>query len=282
VSFISYAQNFEDVMLWRALKHVERGFYVDIGANDPVVDSVSKAFYDRGWRGVHVEPVPEFAQLLREARPEEAVIEKAVSALAGEMTLHVLAGSGLSSSVDENARAASALIAREYFDIQVAAITVDELLAPYAGRDIHWLKIDVEGTELDVLRGWNATRDRPWIMVVEATVPSCPEECYEEWEPILIAADYHFAYFDGLSRFYVAKEHNDLADSFRKPPNVFDGFLRADLVAAMAQRDEAAAQLALVVRENVQLTARLKATLNSTSWRLTAPFRKLKRIVSRR
>ena len=27
--FISYAQNFEDVMLWRALKHVEKGFYID-------------------------------------------------------------------------------------------------------------------------------------------------------------------------------------------------------------------------------------------------------------
>ena len=49
---ISYAQNFEDVMLWRALKHVERGFYIDIGAQDPVVDSVSLAFYEQGWRGV--------------------------------------------------------------------------------------------------------------------------------------------------------------------------------------------------------------------------------------
>ena len=41
MTFISYAQNFEDVMLWRALKHVEKGFYVDVGAQDPVVDSVS-------------------------------------------------------------------------------------------------------------------------------------------------------------------------------------------------------------------------------------------------
>jgi hypothetical protein len=45
MSFISYAQNFEDVMLWRALQHVERGFYIDVGANDPTIDSVTKAFY---------------------------------------------------------------------------------------------------------------------------------------------------------------------------------------------------------------------------------------------
>ena len=54
--FISYAQNFEDVILWRALKHVENGFYIDIGAQDPVIDSVSRGFYEKGWRGLHVEP----------------------------------------------------------------------------------------------------------------------------------------------------------------------------------------------------------------------------------
>ena len=32
------------------------GFYVDVGAHDPVQDSVTKLFYDRGWRGVNVEP----------------------------------------------------------------------------------------------------------------------------------------------------------------------------------------------------------------------------------
>jgi hypothetical protein len=42
--FVSYAQNFEDVMLWRAFRDVEQGFYVDLGAQDPLVDSVSLAF----------------------------------------------------------------------------------------------------------------------------------------------------------------------------------------------------------------------------------------------
>ena len=52
--FVSYAQNFEDVILNRALKSVTNGFYIDIGAEDPVTDSVSLAFYNKGWRGVHV------------------------------------------------------------------------------------------------------------------------------------------------------------------------------------------------------------------------------------
>ena len=48
-SLISYAQNFEDVMRWRALKDVKNGFYIDIGAQDPIVDSVSLFFFERGW-----------------------------------------------------------------------------------------------------------------------------------------------------------------------------------------------------------------------------------------
>ena len=83
-AFKSYAQNFEDLMLYRALGWVEHGFYIDVGAQHPEVDSVSKAFFDRGWRGVHVEPVPYYADLLREARPGDQVIEAAISDRVGQ------------------------------------------------------------------------------------------------------------------------------------------------------------------------------------------------------
>jgi len=46
-------------MLWRALKHIERGFYIDVGAWSSDLDSVTRAFYEHGWRGINVEPNPE-------------------------------------------------------------------------------------------------------------------------------------------------------------------------------------------------------------------------------
>ena len=55
--FVSYAQNGEDVVLFRALGGVESGRYVDVGANDPVADSISYAFYLRGWSGITIDPV---------------------------------------------------------------------------------------------------------------------------------------------------------------------------------------------------------------------------------
>lgn len=78
MTFISYAQNFEDVMLRRALKDVKKGFYIDVGANDPVIDSVIKAFYDTGCRGINIEPVHDWLEKLQKYRPDDINIQTAV------------------------------------------------------------------------------------------------------------------------------------------------------------------------------------------------------------
>ena len=56
-TFISYAQNFEDVLLNRVFRDRLDGSYIDIGALHPTIDSVTKAFYDRGWSGINIEPI---------------------------------------------------------------------------------------------------------------------------------------------------------------------------------------------------------------------------------
>lgn len=75
MTWISYAQNFEDVILMRALNHVPEGMYIDIGAQHPLIDSVSRAFYGKGWRGIHVEPTHLYADALRQNRPDEIVVQ---------------------------------------------------------------------------------------------------------------------------------------------------------------------------------------------------------------
>ncbi|MDN6885964.1 FkbM family methyltransferase [Variovorax sp. CAN2819] len=221
-AFTSYAQNFEDVMLWRALKHVPAGVYVDIGAQHPVVDSVSKAFYEQGWRGVHVEPVPYYAELLRQDRPDEVVLQLALSHTAGILDLHVIKDTGLSTGVKAYADVHQAEHGFAYMTVPTPMLPMKTALASLAGRTVHWLKIDVEGLEEEVLRGWDSNILRPWIIVVEATVPMSTELRHEGAERILVEAGYRFAYFDGLNRFYVAEEHANLLPALNVPPNVFD------------------------------------------------------------
>lgn len=222
MTFKSYAQNFEDVVLWRALQDVEQGRYVDVGAQHPIVDSVSKAFYERGWRGIHVEPAPEYAEMLRTDRPDETVLQLALSDREGPLELHLISGTGLSTAVSKYAEAHAMNHGFSHETIEVQALPMKDALASLAGQDVHWLKIDVEGMEEQVLRGWDSTRLRPWIVLVEATAPLSREATYASWEPMLLAAGYVFAYFDGLNRFYIAQEHADRIDALTVPPNVLD------------------------------------------------------------
>jgi FkbM family methyltransferase len=222
MGFLSYAQNFEDVMLWRALGHVPNGVYVDVGAQHPRIDSVSRAFYERGWRGVHVEPVPAFAQLLREDRPDETVLQVALGEREGVLDLNVFADTGLSTAIAGYAERHQAERGYAVERIQTPVLTLKSALERLAGKDVHWLKIDVEGFEEQVLRGWDSARLRPWILVVEATVPNSTETDHDKWEHLVIAAGYRYVYFDGLNRFYIANEHPELAAAFSAPPNIFD------------------------------------------------------------
>ena len=42
---------------------------------------------------------------------------------------------------------------------------------------------------------------------------------------LIISADYHFIYFDGINRFYIADEHSQLDSAFYSPPNIWDEFI---------------------------------------------------------
>lgn len=223
MSIVSYAQNFEDVMLWRALGHVPNGFYIDVGAQHPVIDSVSKAFYEHGWRGIHVEAIPSNAALLMQDRPDETVLQVALSNEPGILEFYEVVGTGLSTgdkAVAESHQAQGFTVCT----LTVPSITLADVFNQAGGKDIHWLKIDVECMEMRVISGWGEAKALPWVVVVESTLPNSQIENHEEWEPLLLKRGYTMVYFDGLNRFYVAENRADLAKSFRLPPNIFDRF----------------------------------------------------------
>lgn len=285
--FISYAQNFEDIILYRALKHVGAGFYIDIGAQDDTVDSVSRGFYEHGWRGVHVEPVPEYARQLRERRDGETVLEQAVSATRGRLPFFVIAGTGISTgdmTIAQQHRAAG-------FDVQlieVESVPLSDVLARYEARDVHWLKIDVEGMEQQVIESWPPSPVRPWIVVVESTLPGSPQPSHQPWEPTLFALGYDYVYFDGVNRYYVSQAHPGLKASFGPGPNYFDGFaisssnwmnrLGADRLQAAAQEiDLSRALLAQAHSRSEQLQGALQQEKAAHSAKISDQSRELAR-----
>lgn len=246
--FVSYAQNAEDVVLWRALGGVSHGRYVEVGASHPSDDSVTRAFYERGWSGVTIESL----------------------------------------------------------DLLVPTLRLDDVLAEsgWTSEDIHFMVIDVEGAESDVLQSVDLNRWRPWVLVVEATAPNSTVTTHGTWEPQLLARGYEFCLFDGMSRFYVAVER---ADSLRNPLSypacVLDNYQTLSLATAHRERQELLQQTAhwrtiALTRwadavskapgtprgagadaEVEQARMQLAAMKNTLSWRITRPLRGVRRVI---
>jgi FkbM family methyltransferase len=226
--FQSYSQNGEDVLLWRALRGVDHGRYIEVGANDPCDDSVSMAFYERGWTGITIEPDPQFAALLREHRPGDVVVEAAITTVEGDtVTLHVVDGTGLSTLDGTRARM-HARSERPTHDIGVSTRRLDSVLqeAGWSGEEIHFMSVDTEGSERGVLQSIDLTRWRPWILVVEATEPNTTRSTRRDWEDIVLEADYRFCFFDGLSCYYVSAERSQqLAPALSYPACSLDNYI---------------------------------------------------------
>lgn len=263
---ISYAQNFEDVILARALGDRANGFYVDIGACFPDVASVTRHFYELGWNGVNVEPMGEPFERLKAERPRDINVRAAVASYSGEIVIYHGPSVGESSAVRpfETAR-----------PIRVPCLTLAELCHRYATRPIDFLKIDVEGLEQDVVKGGDWALYRPAIVVLEVTMPWSTQRRADATDIVefLRGNDYNEVYFDGLNAFFLAREAAALAPRFAAPPNVLDRFTvarEAELEAATARLQahaeavgrrlaEVQTQAGAAERESAALAARTTA-----------------------
>ena len=221
MNFISYAPNFEDVMLWRALRGVGSGFYLDVGAADPLRASVTRAFYERGWRGVNLEPAAELHARLGAARPADVNLAVLAGAHGGEALFFDAGDSGRSGADQARAQAARgdgvAVLQRGR-----PQRTLDQICAEHADGAIHFVNIAVNGDELAVLEGFDLARWRPWLVLLgqQGDGAACAAR--------MDAAGYRLAYDDGQKRYYVAPGHAALAAALALPPHAADAFTLAE------------------------------------------------------
>lgn len=227
---ISYAQNHEDVVLARALRK-PTGFYIDVGAGSPVIHSVTNHFYRQGWRGVNVEPLALWHRQLVEARPRDVNLELGLGDAAGKLTFFDVSEeaseeSTFSSEVADSLRARGLVPRVREVEVTTLAAVCEE----YVDVDIDFLKVDVEGFELEVLGGGEWERFRPSVVVVESTEPGTSRPAGPEVVDFMESVGYVSALFDGLNRFYVRAEDAQLRELVSVPANVNDGFEDAELV----------------------------------------------------
>lgn len=231
---IGYAQNGEDIVLLRCFQDQSAGIWVDVGANHPVNDSVTKNFSDIGWTGINIEPVVSFHAALVEQRPHDVNLLAAVSDETGEMIFHQNQSNLDLSTFDDDLAARYRQQGDDVIDVEVPVVRLDTVCAEYLeGAVIDFLKVDTEGHELSVLRSHDFQQFPTRVVVAEAT----PERL-SGITGLLAERDMRFVTFDGLNAWFVASaEFDALAPRIAQPPSpVLDWYHPAVYLRAMDQQ----------------------------------------------
>jgi FkbM family methyltransferase len=236
MAMVSYAQNFEDVMLARCFPG-PRGFYVDVGANDPDIDNVTRHFYKRGWSGINIEPLASNFARLKKRRPRDLNLQLAASDQDGSITFYEIGKWHGYSTTDRGIAAQHRKDGLRVIEHETPMRRLASVLDEHAkGKEIDFLSIDVEGAEISVLAGADLDRHRPKIILAESRLPvtvnmvdrffEVPDRA-EEYAEFLKPFRYRLIYRDGLNAFFTAEEHAHLARHFAFPPGIADRLTHA-------------------------------------------------------
>lgn len=173
----SFAQQGEDLVMKNILDlaGIPKPSYIDIGAHDPIVDNNTFLFYTQGARGVLVEPNPKLAEVLKQRRPGDTVLEIGIGTdNAAEADYYVIEGDGQLNTFSK--AQAELLEKREKRKIASVMkrklVKINEVLEEHfkdGGPDL--LSIDVETMDLAILKTLDFTKHRPKVVCVETVDP---------------------------------------------------------------------------------------------------------------
>lgn len=165
-----FAQYGEDIILSKIFSATKCGLAVEVGAFDGRAGSNSAYFDDIGWQCVLVEPNPALARRIRELRPNARLYQCAAGAHeGGEATLHIPQGAETLASISEESTQISRMLqsASAFTTVTVTETTLDHILSDAGAKQVDFITIDVEGHELEVLRGFSLGRWKPRVVIIE-------------------------------------------------------------------------------------------------------------------
>ena len=167
---VHFSQEGEDILLSRLFVGQSSGFYVDIGAHHPRRFSNSHWAYQRGWSGINIDATPGIVKLFERMRPRDTTIETCIAESTGEMEFFLFAESALNTTGRDRKDAMEAYTSSPGERVVVPAERLESLLDRHfqEGRGaIDFMSIDVEGSEMAVLRSNDWARYRPRVIVIE-------------------------------------------------------------------------------------------------------------------
>lgn len=165
----SYSQFKEDLIIDLLFQLKRNGFYLDIGANDPVSCNNTKRFYDRGWSGINIEPGKDSFEKLCLSRPRDVNLNIGAGFAKGAFTFyHIVENSQLSSFDKKLAITTAAKFDMTVEEIQIEVWRLADIFEHYVkDKHVDFISLDAEGLDLEVLQSNDWDIFRPTLVMVE-------------------------------------------------------------------------------------------------------------------
>jgi len=153
----------EPEQVWDFFQRRTQGVFVEVGANDPQVNSQTWLLEQKGWAGVLIEPQPKYFKKLQSVRHRSRIFAVACASPDHEReTMLYLAQNDGQCGLTPTQFEASYV-----GKVRVPVLTLNEVLATANVTRVDFVSIDVEGYQLEVLRGFNLAAYRPALLLVE-------------------------------------------------------------------------------------------------------------------
>ena len=201
----SFSQNGEDLVIHRLLKNKKKGFYVDIGANDPTRFNNTKYFYLRGWRGINIEPDLDCFIKLKRERLRDINLNIGIGKTNSELTFYQFKTKTLStfskSEAEKYRSQGYTLLAKKSVKVKKLSNVLRKYLK---GKKIDFMAIDTEGFDNAVLASNDWVKYRPKIICIESVrhlIKKLGRDTH--LEDILVKRGYVKRLDNGLNSFYI-------------------------------------------------------------------------------
>jgi FkbM family methyltransferase len=172
----SFGQSREDAWFLDTLRQknipwASSGFFVDLGANHPVVFSATYLLYKAGWSGITVDPIPSLCALHRRLRPRDVSLNVGVGAVSEQRRFWETAPDFFSSfSEEDTKRAEEKGLCTVLRESAVSLVTPSDIVAHVpAGKTVNYLTIDTEGLDGEILSNWPWDKCMPDVISCEAS-----------------------------------------------------------------------------------------------------------------
>ena len=172
----SFSDSFgEDLFVCKYFADLNNGFYVDIGCNQPKINSLTFLLYKKGWRGMNFDISERCVKLYKFFRNKDFNLNISIGSKKKKENSYIFYDNCSMNTVDENFKKyTSKSVNKEPLIKEIQQKTLNQILSENSIKTINYLNIDVEGNEMNVLKGFNLKKYKPNLVSIEIHDENCP------------------------------------------------------------------------------------------------------------